>query len=130
MLGAALVGLQPAKDKVFRGGDAFRQFHRIRSRLHTAPGGPDIDLHQHRHADASIRGGSLNRGDLAGIVRAHRDLGDTGQRAQARKLGGANDFVADQDVGNAAPGQHLGFGYLLHAVAHRAARHLHLGDDR
>ena len=52
------------------------------------------------------------------------------QGAKPRQFGRADDLIADQDVGDAAPGEHFGLGHLLHAVADRAARHLQPGDDR
>ena len=39
-------------------------------------------------------------------------------------------LVAHQDVRNAAPGQRLRLGHLLHALADRTARHLQLRDHR
>lgn len=83
-----------------------------------------MDSHQHCHANGGIRGGGLDRGNLAGVIGTNRDLGNPRQSAKPSQLGRADDFVADQDVGNAAPGEHFGFGYLLHAVAHGAAGHL------
>ena len=72
----------------------------------------------------------LDRRDLRRIVGAHRDLGDARQRREPRQLRRAHHLVAHQNVGDAAPGQRLGLGHLLHALADRAARHLQLRDHR
>ncbi len=128
VLGAAVIGLQAAKDEMARGGDALGQRHRIRPRRHAATARPDIDLHQHRQAHPGLFRGGFGGGDLGGMIGAQGNLGDVRQRRQPRQLGRAHHLVAHQDVGDAAPGQRLGLRHFLHALADRAARDLKLRD--
>ena len=72
---------------------------------------------------------ACDAGDVAGVVGADGDLGDVGQGGEAGELGVADDLVADEDVGNAAPGQDLGLADLLDALADGAGGDLAMGDD-
>ena len=107
-----------------------RQSHRVGSGLDAAASSADVDFHQHGHADGGVRGGGFDRGDLPGVVGTDRDFCDARKGAKSGQFGGADDLVADQDVGDAAPGEHFGLGDFLDAVADGAAGHLELGNDR
>ena len=61
---------------------------------------------------------------MRGIVGADRDAGEARKCGGTGELAGADHLVADQDVRHPAPGQRLGFGDLLHALAHGAAADL------
>ena len=130
VLRAALVGLQSAKYHVLGRRDAPRQRHRFGSGVDPCPARADVDLHQDRYAHAGIGRRGFDGSDLGAVVHTHRDLGNAGQSAQAGQLGCTDDFVRHEYVRDAAPGQDLGLGHLLHALPDRAARHLQFGDDR
>ena len=83
-----------------------------------------------RKAPARVSGGALDPFHLPRVIDAHRCFGDPRESAQPRQFRCADDLIADQDVGDATPGEHLGLGHFLHALTHRAARHLQFGDDR
>ena len=72
----------------------------------------------------------LDAPDIGRIVGADRDRGNLRQRREPGQLGVAHHLVADQDVGDAAPGQHLRLPHLLHALADRAGGNLAVRDDR
>ena len=65
----------------------------------------------------------LDGGDLRCVVGADaRPWRSRDSAARRASLRGADHLVADQDVGDAAPGQRLGLRHLLHALPDRAAR--------
>ena len=130
MLGTALIGLDAAKDEMRAGGDILRQRHRIRPRPHAAARTADINFHQHRDAPATglCRGGDgIN---LPPVIDADAHPGNAVQRRQPRQLARAHHLIGDQNIRDAAPGQHLGLGHFLYALAHRAALHLQPRDHR
>jgi hypothetical protein len=127
---SALVGLQAAEDQVLRSGDQLCQRHGVRPRRHAAARRADIDLDQNRKPRAGLLGRRLDRRHLGRVIDADRDLRDARQCREARELAGTHHLVADQDVGDAAPGEDFRLTDFLHALAYGAARHLQPRDHR
>ncbi|MEJ1971845.1 MAG: hypothetical protein WDM96_04945 [Lacunisphaera sp.] len=68
--------------------------------------------------------------DVGGIVHAHANPGFLRQRGEAGEFRGADNFVADQHVADAAFHHCLGLTYFLTADADRSGSDLPVGDFR
>ena len=129
VLRAAVIRLQSAKNQMLRRGDPLRQVHR--GRTGGTPQRPAPTSISTRTVRRCRHPPPPSRSPRPALRRRHtRRPCDARQRAKARQLRRADDLVADQDVGDAAPGERLGLRHLLYAVADRATRHLQPGDDR
>ena len=97
----SFAGLDPAA--VLAHIDFHQYIHRLIARLSLLQG-----LRQAAHARFAVHGnGQASALGIQGL----------GQLGHALQLGGCDDFVADEDVGDAAFGQRFGFADFLHAVA-------------
>ena len=97
--------------------------------FHPAARHADINFHQHRQAHASGFSRRFDQRDLRRVIHTNRHFRDARKGCKAGQFAWADHLIAHQNIRNTAPGQRLGFRHLLHALAHRAARHLQLGDD-
>jgi hypothetical protein len=124
-----LIGLQAAEAEPAAAGDPLRESRHGRTRRNAAAIHADVDFDERGQAQARVLGRGFERRDAGFGINANRRRADSAERGKTGKLAGAGDLVADENVADAAPGQDLRFGHLLHALADGAARHLEAGDD-
>ena len=130
MLGAAVIGLQPAEFEVGRVGNPPRERRRVAAGRDPAALHADFELDQGAEFDAGLLGDARRGVDLLGRVETQRDLRLAREPGEAAQLALAHHLVAHQDVGDAAAHQRLGLAHFLHALADRAGRDLPPRDRR
>ena len=126
VLCTAVIGLNARKAQCGLGGNGTRQRHGRFAGLGPAAVLADVDFHEH------IDGGSARLYILHGLGQTRHAFfavhanGQTpafciqglGQRRHACQLERGDDFVADEDIGDAARSQGFGLADFLHAVAY------------
>lgn len=138
MLGAAVISLQARKAQHGLGRNRLCQDHGGFAGLCAAAVLADVDFHQHIHGSIAglriLQGPRQPRDAFLAIdgqgQPAALGIQCLGQGRHACQLGLGNDFVADEDIRDAALGQRLGLADFLHAVATGAGMLEQMGDVR
>jgi hypothetical protein len=124
VLRRALIRLQTGEPQIGARRNLFRETDRGRAGLHAATARADVDFDQHIDFYAGRTRRRIERGDIAGVIGADRDVRAAVELGDELYFGCADDFVGDQHILDAALDHHRGLAGLLHADAGGAQRYL------
>ena len=114
----------------FEAVDPLRQVDRLAARADTDAVEADIHLDDYAARNPLLPAGGRQRLDLRVMVAGDNRVGRAAERDHAFELPRADDHVGDEQIANAGPGHHLGFGDFRARHADGAGRDLRQRDRR